>query len=628
MTLRIKTLLFISGIIVLLSVMMYFSSRYFLMQSALEIERQEVYKDTQRAINTLINEADALATFVNDYSAWDDTYEYMETRDENYVTSNLVAETYITSHLNLFLLLDTEGKACHAENFDLIKKEFKPLPRDLLEHCVPADILLRHNSPVSVHRGIILLEEGPMIIASRPVVTTAQQGPIRGTLIMGRLLDDTVTNRLSSITQSTLAFYRVDRPGMPGDARTALERLSPQNPFTLIPENNKHMLAYSLLDDIYGKPALLLRIELHRSFYLQFVSGLRYLMFSIFGTAAIICLSILFLLDQMVLNRLLRLNRFVQGIRAGKDLEARVAIPGNDELNHLAGSVNNMLEQLETDIKAREAAEEALRKAKDELELSNKQLEQSIDHANQMAMQAEVANKAKSEFLAGMSHEIRTPMNAIIGFSEVLQDQFFGPLNQKQLEYLNDILESARHLLNLINDILDLSKVEAGKTTFEPSNVRIADVLRGSIIVIKEKAFKHGIHLEVNIPPELETLECVADERKVKQILFNLLSNAAKFTPDGGSIRIVLELENGNLLIRVSDTGVGIAPAHQKLIFDAFYQVQGGLRGKTPGTGLGLSLTRRFIEMHGGRIWVESTPGKGSTFSFTLPKSGPARTEK
>lgn len=627
MTLRIKTLFFISGIIVLLSVMMYFSSRYFLIRSALEIERQEVFKDTQRAINTLMNEADALATFVNDYSAWDDTYDYMETHDESYIASNLVAETYITSHLNIFLLVDTEGKICHAANFDLIHKTFNPMPKDLLEHCVPSDILLRHESTNSVHRGILLLEEGPLLIASRPVVTTAQQAPIRGTLIMGRMLDDTITKRLSNITQSTLAFYRVEHPGMPEDARTALEQLSSANPFTLVQGNNERMLAYGLLDDIYGQPALLLRIELHRTFYQQFVSGLRYLMFNIFGIAAIICLFILFLLDQMVLNRLLRLNSFIKSIRAGKDLKTRVAIPGNDELTHLAGSVNNMLEQLEADIKAQEAAEEALRKAKDELELSNKHLEQSIDHANQMAMLAEVANKAKSEFLAGMSHEIRTPMNAIIGFSEVLQDQFFGPLNSKQLEYLNDILESARHLLNLINDILDLSKVEAGKTTFDPSPVRIANVLRGSVIVIKEKAFKHGIHLDVSIPPELETLECIADERKVKQILFNLLSNAVKFTPDGGSINITLEQENGNLLIRVSDTGVGIAPAHHKLIFDTFYQVQGGVRGKTPGTGLGLSLTRRFVEMHGGRIWVESVPGKGSTFSFTLPKSGPPSTE-
>ena len=210
-------------------------------------------------------------------------------------------------------------------------------------------------------------------------------------------------------------------------------------------------------------------------------------------------------------------------------------------------------------------------------------------------------------------------MNAIIGFSEVLQDQYFGPLNDKQSEYLNDILESAKHLLNLINDILDLSKVEAGKATLEPSPFPLADLLRGSLVIIKEKALKHGIRLETHFAAEIEPLELTADERKVKQIMYNLLSNAAKFTPDRGSIHINAEMVDGEVRITVKDTGIGIAPEDQERVFDAFYQVSGGLSGKTPGTGLGLSLVRRFVEMHGGRIWLESTLGAGSSFIFTLP---------
>jgi len=236
---------------------------------------------------------------------------------------------------------------------------------------------------------------------------------------------------------------------------------------------------------------------------------------------------------------------------------------------------------------------------------------------------AEAANRAKSQFLANMSHELRTPLNAVIGFSQVLQEQYFGELNEKQAEYVNDILGSGKHLLSLINDILDLSKIEAGKMELELSRVNIEELLENSLVMIKQKCLKHGISLDLRIPQELGGLEItVVDERKLKQVMFNLLSNAAKFTPDGGAIGV--EAGGGRRVIyQVSDTGIGIAPEYHEKIFEEFYQVRGGLTGKTPGTGLGLSPTKRMVEMHGGRIRVESEgEGKGSRFSFTLPIRG------
>jgi signal transduction histidine kinase len=237
---------------------------------------------------------------------------------------------------------------------------------------------------------------------------------------------------------------------------------------------------------------------------------------------------------------------------------------------------------------------------------------------------AEAANQAKSEFLANMSHELRTPLNAVIGFSEVLRDKYFGELNEKQADYVNDILESAKHLLSLINDILDLSKVEAGKMELEPSQVNIKDLLDNSLVMIKEKAHKHRIGLDIKIPEEMSDLEIQADERKLKQIIFNLLSNAVKFTPDGGKISMTAQStiinQQSSIQISVADTGIGIAPEDHEKIFDEFYQVKGDMKDKTPGTGLGLPLTKRLVEMHGGRIWVESKgEGKGSTFSFVIP---------
>ncbi len=276
------------------------------------------------------------------------------------------------------------------------------------------------------------------------------------------------------------------------------------------------------------------------------------------------------------------------------------------------------------DVTERKRAEEELNKLYKEVKALNLELEEKVRERTRQLEEsvqvAEVANRAKSEFLANMSHELRTPLNAVIGFSQVLQEQYFGKLNEKQAEYVNDILESGQHLLALINDILDLSKIEAGKMELELSKVKIKDLLEGSLVMIKEKALVHGISLDIHTARDLENLEIMADERKLKQVMFNLLSNAAKFTPDGGAIRVEGKKEKKELIISVSDTGIGIAPDDQEKIFREFYQVKGTIVDKTPGTGLGLPLSKNIIEMHGGRIWIESEgQGKGSRFTFTLP---------
>jgi GAF domain-containing protein len=231
--------------------------------------------------------------------------------------------------------------------------------------------------------------------------------------------------------------------------------------------------------------------------------------------------------------------------------------------------------------------------------------------------QLEVANKHKSEFLANMSHELRTPLNAIIGFSEALSDRMFGEVNEKQAEYLKDIHESGRHLLSLINDILDLSKIEAGRMELDLSTFHLPTALGNAMTLIRERAQRHGIQLELEVDERLG--EFTGDERKFKQIMLNLLSNAVKFTPDGG--RIAVSATNGadRVEIAVKDTGIGIAPEDQALVFEEFRQVGRDRMRKAEGTGLGLALTKRFVELHGGVIRLESAPGKGSTFTVLLP---------
>jgi signal transduction histidine kinase len=229
----------------------------------------------------------------------------------------------------------------------------------------------------------------------------------------------------------------------------------------------------------------------------------------------------------------------------------------------------------------------------------------------------ETANRHKSEFLANMSHELRTPLTAIIGFSEVLSEKLFGELNDKQNEYIEDIVSSGRHLLSLINDILDLSKVESGRMELDLTKFDLPTAIENALILIQERATRHGIRLHHTVDERLG--EVLGDERKFKQILLNLLSNAVKFTAEGGRIDVDAALTDGAVEISVNDTGVGIAPENQETIFEEFRQVGTDYSKKREGTGLGLTLTRKFVELHGGKIWVESAVGKGSTFTFTLP---------
>jgi signal transduction histidine kinase len=247
------------------------------------------------------------------------------------------------------------------------------------------------------------------------------------------------------------------------------------------------------------------------------------------------------------------------------------------------------------------------------LAIQNARLFREIEEKSR---ELEAASRHKSEFLANMSHELRTPLNAIIGFSEVLSEGMFGEINEKQTEYLKDILEAGQHLLSLINDILDLSKIEAGRMELEATDFDLPSAIENAVILVRERAGRRGITLGREIDERLGTIR--TDERKVKQVLLNLLSNALKFTTEGGRIDVRADVHEDLAEISVTDIGVGIAPEDQEAVFEEFRQV-GTAAKKVEGTGLGLALSRKFIELHGGKIWVKSQVGVGSTFTFTLP---------
>jgi len=252
-----------------------------------------------------------------------------------------------------------------------------------------------------------------------------------------------------------------------------------------------------------------------------------------------------------------------------------------------------------------------------ELQDANRILEQRNDELAEANVRIKEADRLKSEFLANMSHELRTPLNAVIGFSEILESNDFGGLNAKQERYVGNILSSGRHLLRLINDILDLSKVEAGKMDLQLQEFSLETTIEDVVNIVQTLAQRKQQDLKARVPARL-TL--VADEGKVKQMFYNLLANAIKFTPEKGKVSIVAKAQDESITVAVTDTGVGIAKKDLPRLFQAFQQLDGSHSRKYEGTGLGLALTKRFAELHGGSLEVASVPGKGSTFTVTLPR--------
>jgi signal transduction histidine kinase len=298
------------------------------------------------------------------------------------------------------------------------------------------------------------------------------------------------------------------------------------------------------------------------------------------GVASLLlALALGLVLSDSFVVPLKRTQRRLATIAAG-DFSGQLQVPNRDEIGALAADVNRMSDELQ-----------------------------------RLYRELETASRHKSDFLATMSHELRTPLNAIIGFSEVLQEQMFGELNERQLAYVNDVLEAGRHLLSLINDVLDLAKIEAGKMELELSEVAIPEVLRGAVSMHSERASRGGVELSLATEPEEITI--TADGRRVRQIVFNLLSNAVKFTPAEGRVDVSARLDDGKVEITVADTGPGIAPEELETIFEEFKQATDGKQAE--GTGLGLPLSRKLAELHGGRLWVESEVDRGSMFRFTLP---------
>ena len=372
-----------------------------------------------------------------------------------------------------------------------------------------------------------------------------------------------------TVDQAASSLMTLDKSGVQGGA--AAQRLLS----TAITIDDDLTNKATSLSDRTGTEASNL-IAANRSAY---VSS-RNLFIGVAAVSVVLALGLGLILAWALIGPIQRTEARLAEIAAG-DFTGELDVPNRDELGSLAANVNRMNAEL-----------------------------------RRLYSELEAASRHKSEFLANMSHELRTPLNAIIGFSQVLQQKLFGEINAKQEEYLEDILSSGNHLLSLINDVLDLSKVEAGQVELEVADVSLRDSLESGVVMVREKAATGGIRLSLDVADDVDVVR--GDERRLRQVVFNLLSNAVKFTPPGGSVAVAAERVGRDVCVSVTDTGSGIAPEDQQRIFEEFQQTDAGA-AQREGTGLGLALSKRLVELHGGRMWVESALGKGSRFAFTLP---------
>ncbi|GAB4173377.1 MAG: hypothetical protein Fur005_35210 [Roseiflexaceae bacterium] len=586
MTLRTRTLLLVSLALLGLIGLIESITAGILLADFTALESQAAQQSAERAIRALDVNLDRISTATRDYSYWDLIYDYADTRDQEFFDTNLSEDALEALDVDLALMTDPQGSIIAARVLGAYRSDLSDEIRLLLQQ----NQTLSQTQTGAEVRGLLQLREGALLLAAYPIRMNGGVGQPRGTLVMAHFLTTERVTRLSEVTGLDLSVFARNLPDAPLDVQAAEGVVQTNQPLAR-PLDTEQIGGYALINDMNGQPALTLRVLLPRDIFAQGQRSVR-TQFAALLIAALFAVGITsILLERLVLSRIARLEAVVDRVRQSGNLHLRADEHGEDELATLGAEFNRMLAALD---------------------LGRHELEQARDEAQQ-------ANQAKSAFLSNMSHELRTPLNAIIGYSEMLREDAEADGNLTTAADLSKIHSAGRHLLGLINDILDLSKIEAGRMELAPETVQIRSLLDEISELTQPMVEKNHNRFVIDLSDDAHTIW--ADPVRLRQILLNLVSNAAKFTEHGTITVNVQRSTNDPPTIRfaICDTGIGMSLEQQKRLFQPFVQADASTTRKYGGTGLGLAITRRLAEMMGGSVELQSALGSGSTFTVTLP---------